>query len=63
MPKKDQPFSRNFINTKLPRADITFDEQSEYAILRLGSGVKPIDYDHKVVEIVLAATHSDKQSP
>jgi hypothetical protein len=55
--EKDQPFSRNFINTKLTRSDITFDEQSEYAILRLKRS--KTDYDHKGVEIVLAATHDD----
>jgi hypothetical protein len=55
--EKDQPFSRNFINTKLTRSDITFDEQSKYAILRLKRS--KTDYDHKGVEIVLAATHND----
>ena len=52
---KDQPNSRNFINTKLTRSDITFDEDLEYAILRLKRS--KTDYDHKGVEIVLAATH------
>lgn len=53
---KDQPGSRSFINTKLTRSDITFDENSEYAILRLKRS--KTDLDHKGVEIILAATHN-----
>jgi hypothetical protein len=52
---KDQPGSRNFINTKLTRSDVTFDENSEYVILRLKCS--KTDLDHKGVEIILAATH------
>jgi len=53
---KDQPGSRSFINTKLTRSDITtFDENSEYVILRLK--YSKTDLDHKGVEIILAATH------
>ena len=55
--QKDLVSSRNFVNTKLTRSDITFDESSEYAILRLKRS--KTDYDHKGVEIVLAATHDE----
>lgn len=52
---KDQPGSRTFTNTKLTRSDITFDENFDYAILRLKRS--KTDLDHKGVEIILAATH------
>jgi len=52
---KDQPDTQNFINTKLTRSDITFDEDLEYAILHLKQS--KTNYNHKGVEIVLAATY------
>jgi hypothetical protein len=51
---KDYPGSRNFVNTKLTRSDVTFDEAFGYAIIRLKRS--KTDYDHKGVEIVLAAS-------
>jgi hypothetical protein len=42
---KDQPGSHDFINTKLTRSDVTFDECYEYAILHLKRG--KTDTDHK----------------
>src|SRR6267378_4288650 len=51
---KDEPGSRNFVNTKLTRSDVTFDEAFGYAIIRLKRS--KADYDHKGVEIVLAAS-------
>lgn len=72
---KDRPGTRDFVNTKLTRSDVTFDESYEYAILRLKRS--KTDHDHNGVEIILAATHNqicpvsalrklfllDKQSP
>jgi hypothetical protein len=53
---KDQTGSHDFINTKLTRSDITFDERYEYAILRLKRS--KTDTDHKGIEIIFAATHT-----
>lgn len=46
-----------FIQTHLTRSDITFEENDQYAILRLK--FSKTDYDHTGVEIVLAATDDD----
>ena len=58
--KDDLKNKRTFVNTKLTRSDITFTDSNEYAILRLKRS--KTDFDHKGVEIVLAATH-DKLCP
>ena len=72
---KGRPGTHDFINTKLTRSDVTFDESYEYAILRLKRS--KTDYDHHGVEIILVATYNqiclvsalrklfllDKQSP
>lgn len=57
---KDQPGSRIFTNTKLTRSDITFDEAFGYVIIRLKRS--KTDFDHKGVEIVLAASY-DRACP
>jgi hypothetical protein len=57
---KDQPGSHDFINTKLTRSDITFDECYEYAILRLKRS--KTDTNHKGIGIILAATQLASQT-